>query len=83
MSFSIMLKPSLQRGMTVTTNFLCNPYIFLPLGLLVCWVNVKIKDNQRIVSAYISIMHGTPLMLQLMVVYFGPSFYWNPDFHGL
>ena len=27
-----------------------------------------------IVSAYISVMRGTPLMLQLMVVYFGPYF---------
>ena len=29
---------------------------------------------QLIFKAYISIMRGTPLMLQLMVVYFGPYF---------
>jgi polar amino acid transport system permease protein len=31
------------------------------------------KPVQLIVKVYISIMRGTPLMLQLMVVYFGPS----------
>ena len=34
----------------------------------------KIPVIRWIVTAYISIMRGTPLMLQLMVVYFGPYF---------
>ena len=75
MSFSVMLS-QLAKGMTVNYgNFLCNPYIFPATWLLVCWGKMsKIKIIRWIVSAYISIMRGTPLMLQLMVVYFGPYF---------
>jgi polar amino acid transport system permease protein len=47
----------------------------LPLGLLVAFGRMsKIKAVQLPVKFYISIMRGTPLMLQLMVVFFGPYF---------
>jgi polar amino acid transport system permease protein len=46
----------------------------LPLGLLVAFGRMsKIKPIQWIIKIYISIMRGTPLMLQLMVVFYGPS----------
>ena len=46
----------------------------LPLGLLVAFGRMSgFKPLQLAVKLYISIMRGTPLMLQLMVVYFGPS----------
>lgn len=66
----------LISGMGITVEIFCVTLICsLPLGLLVCFgrmsKNVIIRS---IVSAYISIMRGTPLMLQLMVVYFGPYF---------
>ena len=75
MSFSVMLS-QLAKGMTVTTEIFFVTLIFsLPLGLLVCWGKMsKIKIIRWIISAYISIMRGTPLMLQLMVVYFGPYY---------
>lgn len=47
----------------------------LPLGLLVAFARMsKIKVIRIPASIYISIMRGTPLMLQLMVVYFGPYY---------
>ena len=47
----------------------------LPLGLLVVFGRMsKIKPLQLFVKFYISIMRGTPLMLQLMVVFFGPYY---------
>lgn len=47
----------------------------LPLGLLVCAIRMhKSKILQWIARIYISIMRGTPLMLQLLVVYFGPYY---------
>ena len=47
----------------------------LPLGLLVAFARMsKIKAIRIPASIYISIMRGTPLMLQLMVVYFGPYY---------
>lgn len=75
MNFSVMLG-QLAKGMTVTTEIFFVTLIFsLPLGLLVCWGKMsKIPVIRWIISAYISIMRGTPLMLQLMVVYFGPYF---------
>ena len=81
MSFSVMLS-QLAKGMTVTTEIFFVTLIFsLPLGLLVCWGKMsKIKIIRWIVSAYISIMRGTPLMLQLKF-YFGPYISLNPNFH--
>ena len=47
----------------------------LPLGLLVAVGRMsKCKPLQLILKIYISIMRGTPLMLQLMVVFFGPFY---------
>lgn len=46
----------------------------LPLGLLVAFIRTsRIAPLRWITSAYISIMRGTPLMLQLMVVFYGPN----------
>jgi len=45
----------------------------LPLGLLVSFGRMsKIAPIRWLVRFYISIMRGTPLILQLFVVYFGP-----------
>ena len=45
------------------------------LGLLVVFGRMsKVKPLQLFVKFYISIMRGTPLMLQLMVVFFGPYY---------
>lgn len=47
----------------------------LPLGLLLAFARMsKIQVIRIPASIYISIMRGTPLMLQLMVVYFGPYY---------
>ena len=47
----------------------------LPLGLLVVFGRMsKVKPLQLFVKFYISVMRGTPLMLQLMVVFFGPYY---------
>lgn len=46
----------------------------LPLGLIVYFgKKSRIKPISWLVNIYISIMRGTPLMLQLMVVYYGPN----------
>lgn len=46
----------------------------LPLGILVMFCRKsKIGLLRGITNVYISVMRGTPLMLQLMVVYFGPN----------
>ncbi|MEF9840188.1 MAG: amino acid ABC transporter permease [Lachnospiraceae bacterium] len=75
MSFLMMLK-QLAGGMLVSTEIFVLTLVFsLPLGLVVCFGKISKNPLIRgITGAYISIMRGTPLMLQLMVVYFGPYF---------
>lgn len=47
----------------------------LPLGLLVAFGRMsRFKPLSLLVQFYISVMRGTPLMLQLMVVYYVPYF---------
>lgn len=75
MTFAIMLK-QLAGGMLVSTEIFVLTLVFsLPLGLVVCFGRMSKKNViKKVTSGYISIMRGTPLMLQLMVVYFGPYF---------
>ena len=47
----------------------------LPLGLLIAFGRMsRIKPLSLLMRLYISIVRGTPLMLQLLVVFFGPHF---------
>lgn len=66
----------LAGGMGTSVQIFLVTLVFsLPLGLAVAFGRMsKNKVLQAIVKVYISIMRGTPLMLQLMVVYFGPYY---------
>ena len=66
----------LGSGMITSIEIFFLTLVFaLPLGLLIAFGRMsKIKVVQWIFKAYISIMRGTPLMLQLLVVYFGPYY---------
>jgi polar amino acid transport system permease protein len=66
----------LTEGMGVSIEIFLVTLVFsLPLGLLVAFGRMsKNRILSGIVKIYISIMRGTPLMLQLMVVYFGPYY---------
>ncbi len=47
----------------------------MPLGLLVAFGRMsKFKPLQAVVKVFIAILRGTPLMLQLLVVFFGPYY---------
>ncbi len=66
----------LGQGMLATLGIFFFTLLFsMPLGLLVMAVRMsKIKPLQWIAKIYISIMRGTPLMLQLLVVFFAPYY---------
>ena len=66
----------LAGGMGTSIQIFAVTLIFsLPLGLFVALGRMsKNKLLQAVIKVYISIMRGTPLMLQLMVVYFGPFY---------
>ena len=63
-------------GMLTSVQIFVVTLVFsLPLGLVVAFGRMSANRVVRtIVKGYISVMRGTPLMLQLMVVYFGPYY---------
>ena len=72
----------LMGGMLTSVQIFAVTLIFsLPLGLLVAFGRMSKNGVIRtLVKVYISIMRGTPLMLQLMVVYFGPYYLFGLKF---
>ena len=55
----------------------------LPLGMVVYFGRVsRFKPLSWLVKFYISIMRGTPLMLQLLLWYFGPFYLWGMNIGG-
>ena len=66
----------LSGGMAVSIYIFVVTLLFsLPLGLLISFGRMsKNPVISGIMKVYISVMRGTPLMLQLMVVYFGPYY---------
>lgn len=66
----------LSVGMITSIEIFVLTLVFsLPLGLLVAFGRMsKIAPVRWLTKIYISIMRGTPLMLQLMVVFFGPYY---------
>ena len=72
MSFQVMISQLGSGMMTTIQIFLLTLIFSLPLGLLVAFGRMsKNAVIRTITKIYISIMRGTPLMLQLLVVYFG------------
>ena len=60
--------------LTTTEIFALTLVLSLPLGFVFCFMRMsKNKALSTVMKVYISIMRGTPLMLQLMVVFFAPS----------
>ena len=55
--------------------FIFTLLLSLPLGLILSFARMsKFRPIKFIAKLYISIMRGTPLALQLLVVYFGPYY---------
>ena len=75
MTFSVMLS-QMAEGMGRSIGIFFLTLIFsMPLGLLIAFGRMsKIKPVKYLAKFYISVLRGTPLMLQLMVVYFFPYY---------
>ena len=71
---TLLVKLTGGMGMTIAI-FAITIVLSLPLGLIVSFGRMsKFAPLRFITKIYISIMRGTPLMLQILVVYFGPYF---------
>ncbi len=83
MKLSVMLTQLTQGMFTSVEIFLLTLLFSLPLGLLVAFGRMsKKKPLSAIVKIYIAIMRGTPLMLQLIVVYFAPFYIFGMNLAG-
>ena len=78
MSFQVMLQ-QLSRGFGSTLMIFCLTLLFsLPLGLVIYFGRVsRFKPLSLVVKCYFSVMRGSPLMLQLLLWYFGPFYLWG------
>ena len=78
MSFSTMLLQLLSGFGSTVLIFALVLVISLPLGLIVYFGRAsRFRLLSGIVKIYISVMRGTPLMLQLLMWYFGPFYLWG------
>ena len=83
MTFSTMLS-TLSAGMLRSCGIFFLTLLFsLPLGMIVMLLRrSRFRVVQWIIKIYIAIMRGTPLMLQLLVWYFGPYYLFGWSIRG-
>ncbi len=72
----VSMLSQLAGGFLVTVEIFVLTLLFaMPLGMIVAFGRMsKIGIIRTIAKIYISVMRGTPLMLQILVVYFGPFY---------
>ena len=75
MSFSVMMG-ILMGGLALTAEIFVVTLIgSLPLGVVIALARMsKFKPLSWLAQLYISVLRGTPLMLQLMAIMFGPYY---------
>ncbi|MDD7409061.1 MAG: amino acid ABC transporter permease [Anaerovoracaceae bacterium] len=80
MSLATMIAQMGDGMLKSVSIFLWTLVLSLPLGLIISFGRMsKNRVLRGIVTFYISVMRGTPLMLQLLVVYFGPYYLFNAN----
>ena len=72
---------SLLEGFKVTVYiFAATLVMSLPLGLIVTFGSMsRIRPLRWLVRTLVWIIRGTPLMLQVIIVFFGPGLLWEGD----
>ena len=70
---------NLLEGFGVTLELFGLTLLFaLPLGLLICFGSMsRFKPLRWLIRTFVWIIRGTPLMLQLIIVYYGPGLIFN------
>ncbi len=72
---------SLMKGMLTTFQLFALTLLFaIPLGLVVSFGSMsRFTPLRGVVKVFVWIIRGTPLMLQLLVVYYGPGLLFDWD----
>ncbi len=75
---------TLLGGLAVTLEiFLWTLLFSLPLGLLLALVSMsKIKPLRWLIEIFVWIIRGTPLMLQLIIIFYGPGLWLGVNVWG-
>lgn len=76
MQYFISVVQQIGSGITASLLLFILTLVFsMPLGLLVCFGRMsKFRPVSAVTGFIISVLRGTPLMLQLVVVFFGPYY---------
>ena len=76
MEYLLHIVPAVAVGLQVTLKiFIITIVLSLPLGVVMAIARIsKIKPLSKFMGAYIYIMRGTPLMLQMFAIYFAPYY---------
>lgn len=73
MNYIISITPFILSGFKTTFwIFIVTSLFSIPLGAIVCLLRLsKVRIIRLLIQSYILIMRGTPLLLQIIFVYFG------------
>ena len=70
---------SLMGGFVTTVQLFCLTLVFaLPLGLLISFGSMsRITPLRALIKIIVWIVRGTPLMLQIIIIFYGPALLWG------
>ncbi|SFC89429.1 amino acid ABC transporter permease [Clostridium uliginosum] len=73
MNYILSLMPQILEGLKVTLEvFLLTLVLSIPLGIIVALARTsKSLVLKKIMGAYVLVMRGTPLLLQIVIIFFG------------
>ncbi len=76
MEYLLNIVPAVAAGLQVTLKiFIVTIILSLPLGILMALGRIsKIMPLRKFMVSYIYVMRGTPLMLQILFIYYGLPF---------
>ena len=84
MDYILRILPNMFAGLGVSAQiFLITIVLSLPIGILLALVRIsKVAVFRKLAEIYIYVMRGTPLMLQLIVIYYGPGLFLGNNIWG-
>ncbi len=73
MDYILRILPNMFAGLGISAQiFLITIVLSLPIGILLALVRIsKVSILRKLAAMYIYVMRGTPLMLQIMFIYYG------------
>ena len=75
---------ALNSGFLQTLKLFCTTLLgALPLGLIIAFGSMsKFKPLSAVVRTFVWIIRGSPLMIQLLIIYYFPGLVWNNPIWG-